>query len=189
MWHWACTHFQKRWLFRQRQLNHRGLGEGDYRTPSHTAEPYSCLQVWVFSLEHSNHLKLDFSRVLQRYLKGVSSVFQGCFKFQVCFKEVFKGVRHKKKMRTLPLAEFQCSIFPPTNSSYMSRGLLKNIVLYLIMTYDIYAYKKMTFYGAGAFDNFLTKMIKLFRIFRLKKRFSTAIQVIHKSIKFPVSIL
>ena len=55
------------------------------------------------------------------------------------------------------------------------------------MTYDIYAYKKMTFYGA--FNNFLTKMIKLFRIFRLKKRFSTAIQVIHKSIKFPVSIL
>ena len=46
--HWACTHVHKRRLFRQRQLSHMGLGEGDYGTRSHTAEPYSCLQVWVW---------------------------------------------------------------------------------------------------------------------------------------------
>ena len=47
--HWACTHVQKRWLFRQRQLSHKWMLEGDYRTRSHTAEPYSCLQVWVLN--------------------------------------------------------------------------------------------------------------------------------------------
>ena len=31
----------------QSQLNHNGMGEGNYGTRSHTAEPYSCLQVWV----------------------------------------------------------------------------------------------------------------------------------------------
>ena len=32
-------------IFRQRQLNHSEMGEGDYGTQSHAAEPYSCLQV------------------------------------------------------------------------------------------------------------------------------------------------
>ena len=34
-------------ICRQRQLNHSEMGEGDYGTQSHAAEPYSCLQVWV----------------------------------------------------------------------------------------------------------------------------------------------
>ena len=34
-------------LFRQRQLNHKGMGEGVNGTRSHSAEPYSCLQAWV----------------------------------------------------------------------------------------------------------------------------------------------
>ena len=42
--HWACTHVQNRWLFRQ--LNHKWMGEYDHGTQSHTAKPYSCLRVW-----------------------------------------------------------------------------------------------------------------------------------------------
>ena len=38
--YWACTHFQKRQLFRQRQLNHKGMGEGDYGTQRRTAKPF-----------------------------------------------------------------------------------------------------------------------------------------------------
>ena len=41
----TCTHVQKRQLFRQRQPKHKGTGEGDYGTWSHTAKQYSCLQV------------------------------------------------------------------------------------------------------------------------------------------------
>ena len=42
-------------IFRQRRLNHSGMGEGDYRTQSHAAEPYSCLQVWVFIKVNIHH--------------------------------------------------------------------------------------------------------------------------------------
>ena len=42
-------------IFRQRQLNHRERGEGDYGTQSHAAEPYSCLQVWVFIKVNIHH--------------------------------------------------------------------------------------------------------------------------------------
>ena len=51
--HWACTYVQKRQLFRQRQLNHKGKGDSDYGTRSHIAEPYSCLQVWVSLIKGS----------------------------------------------------------------------------------------------------------------------------------------
>ena len=34
-------------FFKQRQLNHKGMGDGDYGTRRHIAEPYSCLLVWV----------------------------------------------------------------------------------------------------------------------------------------------
>ena len=40
---------QKDNIFRQRQLNHSEMGEGEYGTQSHAAEPYSCLQVWVYN--------------------------------------------------------------------------------------------------------------------------------------------
>ena len=43
--HCACTYMYKRQYLRQRRLNHSGVGEGDYGTQSHGAEPYSCLQV------------------------------------------------------------------------------------------------------------------------------------------------
>ena len=35
------THVQKRQLFRQRQLNHKGKRASDYGTQSHIVEPYS----------------------------------------------------------------------------------------------------------------------------------------------------
>ena len=41
-------------ISRQKRLKHSGLGEGDYGTQSHTAEPYSCLQVWVFVVVENN---------------------------------------------------------------------------------------------------------------------------------------
>ena len=31
-------------ILRQRRLNHSEMGEGEYGTQSHAAEPYSCLQ-------------------------------------------------------------------------------------------------------------------------------------------------
>ena len=34
----------------------------------------------LFILEHSKHLKQDVSEASQDFLKGVLSVFQGCFK-------------------------------------------------------------------------------------------------------------
>ena len=44
-------------IFRQRRLDHSEMGENDYGTKSHAAEPYSCLQVWVDIQEKSKSFK------------------------------------------------------------------------------------------------------------------------------------
>ena len=36
-------------IFRKTQLNHSEMGEGDYGTQRHTAEPYSCFHVCVLT--------------------------------------------------------------------------------------------------------------------------------------------
>ena len=64
--------FIKRLLFRQKQLNHRGLGEYDYGTRSHTAEPYSCLQVWV-RLDWPSLLKLKLECKFENKILDVLS--------------------------------------------------------------------------------------------------------------------
>ena len=46
-------------IFRQKLLNHSGIGEGDYVTQSHTAEPHSCLlSFWLRMLVFVDPLDL-----------------------------------------------------------------------------------------------------------------------------------
>ena len=61
--------------FRQRQLNHRGLGEGDHGTRSHTAEPYSCLQVCkraIMEAVKNHYLHFIFDIMVKQYGMGVT---------------------------------------------------------------------------------------------------------------------
>ena len=63
-------------IFRQIRQNHSEMGDGDYWTQSHVAEPYSCLQVWVKTFNNNESLSIvetikEASAVCQSFLDGV----------------------------------------------------------------------------------------------------------------------
>ena len=116
MRHWACTHVQKRQHFRQRQLSHRGLGEGDYGTRSHTAEPYSCLQVRVslfgkksaiFPVFNYDASPKKNSQIIQKnfeLLRKVKGILNFCLKiFRIRIAQPQKARSSRKLLKTLLL--------------------------------------------------------------------------------------
>ena len=50
------------------------MGDGDYGTRSNIAEPYSCLQVWVFHF--TNEIKIDFQQEIELFEQEMELFFQ-----------------------------------------------------------------------------------------------------------------